>query len=323
MKALITGGAGFIASHVVDAYLAEGLEVIVVDDLSRGSRKNLAAAARFYQADLRNRSALEAVFEKERPDLVNHHAAHIDVRTSVSDPLFDAQCNILGSIHLLDLAVRYKIRRFVYASTGGAIYGEPKILPATEETLVLPIAPYGVSKHTVEHYLFAYNLLHGLPYVVLRYGNVYGPRQSSKGEAGVVAIFCEQMLQKITPTIYGDGRKTRDYVEVSDVARANVKALTRGDGEIFNIASGTQTTDYEIFDAVREALGIPPFKPLYAPKRSGEVDHIVLEVSKARAKLDWQPQVDLRQGIKRTVEWFKKTGEQVTGHKGQEGFDSS
>jgi len=145
-----------------------------------------------------------------------------------------------------------------------------------------------------------------LPYVVLRYGNVYGPRQSAKGEAGVVAVFCEQMLQNITPTIYGDGKKTRDYVEVSDVARAHAKALTRGDGDIFNIASGVQTTDYEIFSAVREALGIPPFEPRFAPKRPGEVDHIVLDVSKARAKLDWQPQVKLRDGIKRTAEWFRE-----------------
>ena len=306
MKAMVTGGAGFIGSHVVDGYLAEGLQVAVVDDLSRGSRQNLPGAVSFYQADIRDRAALEKVFQKEKPDVINHHAAQMDVRRSVEDPIFDAECNILASIHLLGLAVKYKARRFIYASTGGAIYGEPKVLPATEETPVLPLAPYGISKHVVEHYLDTYNRLYGLPYVVLRYGNVYGPRQSSRGEAGVVAVFCEQMLQNITPTIYGDGKKTRDYVEVSDVARAHAKALTRGDGDIFNIASGVQTTDYEIFSAVREALGIPPFEPRFAPKRPGEVDHIVLDVSKARAKLDWQPQVKLRDGIKRTAEWFRE-----------------
>ncbi len=305
MKVVVTGGAGFIASHVVDAYLAEGLEVVVVDDLSRGSRENLPTRARFYQADIRNRSALEEIFQKEKPDVVNHHAAQIDVRKAVSDPVFDAESNILASIHLLELAVKHKVKRLVYASTGGAIYGEPKNLPAKEDTPVLPIAPYGVSKHAVEHYLFTYNFLYGLRYVVLRYGNVYGPRQSSKGEAGVVAIFCEQMLQNITPTIYGDGKKTRDYVEVSDVGQANVRALSLGDDEIFNIASGAPTTDYEIFTAVREALGIPHFEPIYAAKRPGEVDHIVLDVSKARAGLNWQPRIGLRQGVKRTAEWFK------------------
>ncbi len=313
MKALVTGGAGFIASHVVDAYLAEGLEVVVVDDLSRGSRDNLPARARFYQADIRNRSALEEIFQKEKPEAVNHHAAQIDVRKAVSDPVFDAESNILASIHLLELAVKHKVKRFVYASTGGAIYGEPNTLPAKEDTPPLPVAPYGVSKHAVENYLFTYNFLYGLPYVVLRYANVYGPRQSSKGEAGVVAIFCEQMLQNMTPTIYGDGKKTRDYVEVSDVAQANVKALTLGEGEIFNIASGAPTTDYEIFTAVREALGIPPFEPAYAPKRAGEVNHIFLDVNKARTGLHWQPKIALRQGIKRTAEWFKNRWQVTSG----------
>ena len=306
MKVLVTGGAGFIGSHVADGYLAEGLDVVVVDDLSRGSRQNVSPQARFYQLDIRDRAALRAIFEQEKPNLINHHAAQIDVRRAVKEPIFDAECNIFGSIHLLELAVEYKIRRFIYASTGGAIYGEPKALPATEETPVLPITPYGISKHTAEHYLYLYNLLYGLPYVVLRYGNVYGPRQSSKGEAGVVAIFCEQMLQGITPTIYGDGSKTRDYVEVSDVARANVQALKMGDGEIFNTSSGVRTTDYEIFAAVREALDIPPLEPRYAPKRPGEVDHIGLDVSKAHAGLAWEPQVELRQGIKKTAEWFRQ-----------------
>jgi UDP-glucose 4-epimerase len=305
MKVLVTGGAGFIGSHVVDGYLAEGLEVVVVDDLSRGVRDNLPPGVPLYQVDIRDRAMLKEIFEREKPDLINHHAAQIDVRRAVREPIVDAEINILGSIHLLDLAVEYKVRRFIYASTGGAIYGEPKVLPAGEETPVLPLAPYGITKHTVEHYLFTYRYLYALPYVVLRYGNVYGPRQSSKGEAGVVAIFCEQMLAGITPTIYGDGSKTRDYVESSDIVRANVKALERGEGEIFNIASGARTTDYEVFTAVREALGIPPFEPRYAPKRPGEVDHIGLDIRRAHAGLDWRPEVDLRQGIQKTADWFR------------------
>ncbi len=305
MKILVTGGAGFIGSHVVDGYLAAGHDVLVVDDLSRGSQGNLSSEARFYSLDLRNRGALEEVIRKEKPEVVNHHAAHIDVRTSVSDPIFDAECNILGSIHLLDLAVKYRAKRFVYASTGGAIYGEPRVLPATEEAPVLPLAPYGISKHVVEHYLYTYGRLYGLAHIVLRYGNVYGPRQSSKGEAGVVAIFCEQMLAKVTPTIFGDGSKTRDYVMVNDIAGANLQALTRGDNEIFNVATGVQTTDFEVFTAVREALGIPPFEPRYAPKRPGEVEHIALDIRKARNGLDWKPQWDFRRGIEQTARWFK------------------
>src|SRR2546423_781158 len=212
MKALVTGGAGFIASHVVDAYLKEGLDVVVVDDLTRGSVENFNPRARFYDADIRNYEAMRKIFETECPDYINHHAAQMDLRRGVVEPVFDAEVNILGSIHLLNLAVEFKVKRFVYASSGGGGYGEPLQVPIPEGHAVNPITPYGISKHTVEHYLFTYNVLYALQYVVLRYGNVYGPRQSSKGEAGVVAIFCEQMLQNVTPKIFGDGTKTRDYV---------------------------------------------------------------------------------------------------------------
>jgi UDP-glucose 4-epimerase len=311
VKILVTGGAGFIGSHVVDAYLAAGHEVAVVDNLSRGREGNLSKKARLYRADIRDRAALEEIFEKEKPQALNHQAAQIDVRHAVREPVFDAETNILASIHLLELAVKHKLRRVVYASTGGAAYGEPKVLPANEDTPILPITPYGITKHTVEHYLYLYRVLYGLPYVVLRYGNVYGPRQSSKGEAGVVAIFTEQMLAGEKPTIFGDGLKTRDYVEVSDVARANLLALERGDGEIFNIATGIATTDFEVFSAVREALGIPPFEPNYAPKRPGEVDHIVLDVSKARNGLGWRPEVKFREGVGKTVAWFRAASEKA------------
>ena len=306
MKALVTGGAGFIGSHVADGYLAAGLEVVILDDLSRSSGANLPPGVPFYKLDIRDRSALEELFQREMPDLVNHHAAQIDVRHSVREPVFDAECNILGSINLLELAVKYKVRSFIYASTGGAIYGEPKILPADEATPVEPLAPYGISKHSFEHYLSNARVLYNLPFVVLRYGNVYGPRQSSKGEAGVVAIFCEQMLQAITPTIYGNGNKTRDYVEVSDVARANLQALKHGENEIFNVATGVATTDYEVFLAVRDGLALALFEPQYVPKRPGEVDYIYLDVRKADKGLHWQPQVTFRAGVARTAEWFRQ-----------------
>jgi UDP-glucose 4-epimerase len=307
MKVLVTGGAGFIASHVADGYRARGHEVAIVDNLSRGKKQNLNPGTPFYQADIRDRAALEEVFRKEKPDLVNHHAAQIDVRHSVSDPLFDASANILGSLNLLELALAPQsgVRRFIYASTGGAIYGEPEKLPATEVTPPRPLAPYGVSKHAFELYLGTMGRLHSLPFVVLRYGNVYGPRQNSKSEAGVVAIFSEQLLAGVTPTIYGDGTKTRDYIEVSDVVRANLAALSKGDGEVFNIASGQPTSDYEIFRAVEGALGLSGIEPRYAAKRPGEVDHIFLDIGKAASELGWKPAVTLEEGIRRTAEWFR------------------
>jgi UDP-glucose 4-epimerase len=313
MKALVTGGAGFIASHVVDAYLAEGLGVVVVDDLSRGSIENVSPRARHYHADIRDYPAMRKIFESERPDYVNHHAAQMDLRRGVVEPVFDADVNILGSIHLLNLAVEFKVKRVVYASSGGGVYGEPLQVPIPEGHAVNPITPYGISKHTVEHYLFTYNILYGLQYVVLRYGNVFGPRQSSKGEAGVVAIFCEQMLQNVTPKIFGDGTKTRDYVYVTDVARANVQALHHGEQEIFNIAFGKPTTDEEIFGAVRNALDIAPFKPHYVNKRPGEIEHCHLDVSKARERLHWEPMVPVAEGVRLTATHFKERFVKVAG----------
>lgn len=305
-KALVTGGAGFIASHVVDAYLAKGLDVAIVDDLSRGSMANVNPKARFYEVDIRDYDEMRRVFEKERPDFINHHAAQMDLRRAVFEPAFDAETNIIGSIHLLNLAVEFKTRKIVYASSGGASYGEPQYVPMDEAHSVNPITPYGISKHTVEHYLFNYRALYGLDYVVLRYGNVYGPRQSSKGEAGVVAIFCEQMLANITPKMFGNGNKTRDYIYVTDVAAANVQALEHGSGEIFNIAFGIPTTDYEIFAAVREALGVAPFEPVYTDKRPGEIDHCYLAINQAKQILRWSPQIPLQQGLQMTAEFFKQ-----------------
>lgn len=306
MRILVTGGAGFIASHVADAYIAAGHEVAILDDLSRGFMRNLNPRARFYKGDVRDRDFVERVFREERPEVVNHHAAQMDVRRGVREPVFDASVNILGSINLLDASVAYKVRRFVYISSAGAGYGEPKDMPVPEDYAINPITPYGISKHTVEHYLFTYWALYELPYVVLRYGNVYGPRQSSKGEAGVFAIFCEQMLGGIRPVIYGDGSKLRDYVYIDDVVRANVLALERGTGEIFNIANGVPTKDYEIFRLVRDSLGLRDLEPEYVPVRPGEIDRIYLDISKAERLLGWKPQVSLEEGSDRTVRFFRE-----------------
>ena len=305
MRILVTGGAGFIASHVADAYIAAGHDVAILDDLSRGSRSNVNPRARFYEGDVRDREFVERVFAKEKPEAVNHHAAQMDVRRGVREPIFDASVNILGSINLLDACVAHKVNRVVYISTAGAAYGEPKEMPVPEGYPINPITPYGISKHTVEHYLFTYRVLYDLSYVVLRYGNVYGPRQSSKGEAGVFAIFCEQMLAGVRPVIYGDGSKLRDYVYIEDAARANVLALERGTGEIFNIANGVATADYEVFRAVRDNLGLRDLEPEYVPVRPGEIDRIYLDISKANRLLGWKPAIPLEEGARRTVAFFK------------------
>lgn len=306
MRILVTGGAGFIGSHVVDAYLQAGHDVIVVDDLSRGSEKNLNAGSRFYPGDIQDRQFVERVFSQEKPAVVNHHAAQMDVRRGVREPVFDAAVNILGSLHLLEAAVAHGTRRFIYVSTAGAAYGEPKQVPVSEDHPINPITPYGISKHTVEHYLYTFCYLSGLSYAVLRYGNIYGPRQSSQGEAGVFAIFSEQMLTGIRPVIYGDGSKVRDYVYIDDVVRANLAALERGTGEIFNIGSGIATSDYEVFCLVRDLLGQKGLEPTYVSKRPGEIDKICLDISKARRLLQWNPEVPLQEGARRTLEYFRQ-----------------
>jgi UDP-glucose 4-epimerase len=305
VKILVTGAAGFIASHVADAYVDAGHEVVIVDDLSRGAKRNLNPNCHFYLCDIRDREAVASIFLAEKPQVVNHHAAQMDVRRGVREPLFDAQVNILGSLNLIEAAIANGAKRFIYAATAGAGYGEPKQIPVPEDYPINPITPYGISKHTVEHYLFTFRFLYGLEYVVLRYGNVYGPRQSSQGEAGVFAIFAEQMLAGIQPVIYGDGKKLRDYVYISDVVAANVAALDRGSNEIFNIGSGAATPDLEVFQIVRGLL-VRDAEPKYVPRRPGEIDNISLDVSKAKSLLQWTPKVNLSEGARTTVAYFQK-----------------
>ena len=305
MKILVTGAAGFIASHVADAYANAGHQVVILDDLSRGAKRNLNPEANFYQCDIRDREAVEQIFLSEKPAVVNHHAAQMDVRRGVREPLFDAQVNILGSLNLIEASVAHGVKRFIYAATAGAGYGEPKQMPVPEDYPINPITPYGISKHTVEHYLFTFQFLYGLPYVVLRYGNVYGPRQNSQGEAGVFAIFSEQLLAGIQPLIYGDGKKLRDYVYISDVVAANVAALERGTNEVFNIGSGVATPDLEVFQTVRQLLN-KQVEPRYVARRPGEIDNICLDISKAKSILRWQPLVTLSDGAKLVVEYFQR-----------------
>jgi len=305
MKILVTGAAGFVGSHVADAYVEAGHDVVVLDDLSRGKKENINPKCRFYSCDIRDRKTIEGIFSVEKPVVVNHHAAQMDVRRGVREPIFDAEVNILGGINLIETAVANGAKRFIYVGTAGAGYGEPDRMPVPEDYPINPITPYGISKHTIEHYLFTFHFLYGLDYVVLRYGNVYGPRQSSQGEAGVFAIFCEQMLGGVQPVIYGDGTKIRDYVYINDVATANVAALERGTGQIFNVSSGVQTTDQEVFEMAREFLG-KSVQPKYVARRPGEIDRICLDISKAERLLGWKPKVPIREGARQTAAYFEE-----------------
>ena len=275
MRILVTGGAGFIGSNVADRFLADGHEVAILDNLSSGLRANLPAPARFFEADVRDAVVVRKAFESFRPEVLDHHAAQIDVRKSVDAPVFDAQVNILGSLNLFQAAVATGTRKVIYASTGGALYGEGKILPADEDHPVNPESPYGASKHAVEHYLYLYRMAHGLDYTILRYPNVYGPRQNPHGEAGVNAIFIGLLCDGKRPTIYGDGEQVRDYLYVGDVVEANELALEKGSGEIVNLGWGKGISVNEIFHALARLLSYRE-QPIYAERRAGEVQRIYL-----------------------------------------------
>lgn len=304
MKIIVTGGAGFIASHVTDLYIADGHDVIVIDNLSTGRLSNINPRARFYQLDIRS-PEVEQIFKLEKPDIVNHHAAQMDVRKSVVEPSFDAEVNILGSIRLIEYARQYSVRRFIYISSGGAAYGEPVYLPCDENHPVDPICPYGASKHTVEHYLYMYHINYGLEYTVLRYPNVFGPRQDPKGEAGVVAIFTGQMLADKPVTIFGDGDQERDFVYVGDCARANLLALEAGHPSgIYNLGSSTGTTIHEVYAVLKRITGYSR-EAIYAPAKIGETRRIFLAAGKVKLEYGWEPEVSFIDGLRQTVDYFK------------------
>jgi UDP-glucose 4-epimerase len=303
MRVLVTGGAGFIGSHVVELLAAHGHDVAVLDDLSTGHQRNVPPGVTLYQVDIRDEQ-LREVFADFRPDAVSHHAAQMSVRVSIQEPRRDAETNIEGSINLLECAREFQTGKIIYASTGGALYGEPKYLPCDEGHPVVPLSHYGISKHTVEHYLQLYNILYGQDFTVLRYPNVYGPRQDPEGEAGVVAIFAGLMLEGKPITIFGDGEQQRDFVEVGDVARANLLALDRASGAIVNLGSNRGTSVHEIAAGLAKATGWN--LPLqYEPARLGEVYRIFLTNELAQQLLGWEPRVELECGLAGVVAWAK------------------
>lgn len=303
MNILLTGGAGFIGSHVVDVYLEQGHQVSVLDDLSHGRRENLPPGVPLYVMDM-SRPEVEDVFAQVRPDVLNHHAAQIDVRKSVADPVEDARTNILGSLNLFQLGLRFGVQKIIFASTGGAIYGEQDLFPADEDHPTRPVSPYGVAKLSVEKYLHFYSAVHGLTSVCLRYANVYGPRQDPLGEAGVVAIFSNKLFSAERPVINGDGRQTRDYVYVGDIAAANGIALHYEQSETFNIGTGIETDVNTICRLLVKHIGAET-EPIHGPELPGEQFRSVIDAQKAKRYLGWAPQISLEDGLKRTVDYFR------------------
>lgn len=303
MRILVTGGAGFIGSHIVDTYINAGHEVTVVDDLSTGKRENLNPKARFVRADIQDPTVRQLIVQ-EKIDVLNHHAAQMDVRRSVADPLFDARINILGMLNLLEGAREAGVKKIIFASSGGTVYGEQETFPATEEHSTRPICPYGVSKRTGEHYLYFYNVEYRIPYIALRYANIYGPRQDPHGEAGVVAIFTLRLLAGEQPIINGDGKQTRDYVFVGDVARANLAAVRTDYTGPINIGTASETDVNQLFAYLRQLTGSAA-PETHGPAKSGEQRRSVLAWDRARQLLGWQPEMKIEEGLRRTVEYFR------------------
>lgn len=310
MKVLVTGGAGFIGSHVTDRLIDAGVEVVVLDNLPSGKRESVNPRARLHEADIGG-EGIRALFERERFDCVDHHAAQMNVRRSVDDPIFDARVNILGSLNLLQAAVATGVKKFVFASTGGAIYGEQLTFPADETHQTCPLSPYGIAKLAVEKYLAFYEDVHGLSYTALRYANVYGPRQDPHGEAGVVAIFGQRLLAREPAIINGDGEQTRDFVYVEDVVRANVLAVTTDLRGIYNVGTGIETSVNVLYAYLAKHSGTTD-APRHGPPKAGEQRRSVLDSHKLQAATSWTPTTPIDEGIRRTVAYF---AEQRSGRK--------
>jgi len=303
MKVLVTGGAGFIGSNIVDELIDKGHQVTVVDNLSTGKKENLNDQAKFYQLDIREQE-LEEVFKENEITHVIHHAAQIDVQHSIKDPLFDAQNNILGTINLLECCIAYNVEKIIYASSA-AVYGEPDYLPVDEEHPIKAMSPYGISKHTPEHYIKMYKELYNLKYTIFRYANVYGPRQDPKGEGGVVSIFVDKMLAEESPVIFGDGKQTRDFIHVYDIVKANLLALEKGDNILVNISTESRDSVNDLVDYLNEIL---PYnlETIYEEARKGDILHSSLANGKAKKLLGWTPDYELKAGLEQTVEYYSK-----------------
>ena len=308
MRIVVTGGAGFIASHIVDAYLERGHEVHIVDDLSTGQSGNLNPRADLHEIDIADPKAARLI-ERIKPDALCHHAAQMDVRHSVADPGFDARVNIIGFINLLEACKNCAVKKVLFASSGGAVYGEQDVFPAAEDHPTRPASPYGVSKRAGELYLSYYQQAFGLPYIALRYANIYGPRQSAKGEAGVVAIFLSLLLTGKTPVINGDGGQTRDYVYVGDVVAANAAALDSPFVGAVNIGTGVETDVVTIFEHLRRAVG-SQIEAVHGPAKPGEQRRSCLDARLAAQVLGWRPQTALADGLRRTAEYYRATAGQ-------------
>ena len=305
MKILITGGAGFIGSHVADLLLENEYDVCIVDNLSSGKLENVNSNAKFYKCDIRD-SQIYKIIEDEKPQIIIHNAAQMSVRNSVEDPLNDADINIIGGLNVLEAAKKAKVKKIIFASSGGVVYGEQQYFPADEDHPTKPICPYGVAKLSYEKYLYYYHYIFGIKYIALRYANIYGPRQDPYGEAGVVAIFSKKLLSGDQPVINGDGMQTRDYVYVKDVATANLHAVnTDYIGEI-NIGTALETNVNKIFNILKNAAGKPDLEEVHGPAKDGEQKRSVLSYRKARQILGWKPEVKLEEGLIKTFNWFKE-----------------
>lgn len=309
VKILLTGGAGFIGSHIQDRYLSLGHRVIVVDDLSFGFKKNINPRAKFYKVNICNKKSLEKIFKREKPEIINHQAALASVIISTGNPQKTLESNVLGTYNLLDLGKKYKIKKFIFASSGGAIYSNAKKISASETTPVSPISPYGLSKLLAEECIKFFAKNFRLNYTILRYANIYGPRQNENGEGGVVAIFSGLMKAGKRPTIFGKGNKTRDYVFVDDVVRANVLALNKGKNHTLNIGTDKGTKDIEVFRTIKGAVGkiAKDIEPIFAPVRPGEIFHSRINPSRAKSILGWEAKTSFEEGIKKTVKYYSKT----------------
>lgn len=303
MKALITGGAGFIGSHIADLFIENGWEVLIVDDLSSGRIENVNPAAEFFELDI-GAPEVTVLLARHKPDVVVHAAAQISVARSVREPAFDARQNITGPLDMLMACVDAGVRKVIFSSSGGTVYGEVPGAPAAEDAPFNPLSPYGISKMAFEYYLDFFHSQYGLYYTILRYGNVYGPRQDPHGEAGVVAIFAKGMISGKTPTINGDGLFYRDYVYVKDVARANLLAVDRGHNRAYNIGTGVATDVNQIHRLVADSVGFGG-PPNHGPARAGDLKRSVLDIARAAAELGWQPEFTLEQGMKLTVDYFR------------------
>jgi len=303
LKILVTGGAGFIASQIVDAFISEGHSVVVLDDLSSGFEKNINPKAKFVKANICDKS-VERLFESEKFDVVNHHAAQMDVRRSVADPAFDANTNIIGTINLLQNSIKYGVKRFMFASTGGAIYGEQDYFPADEKHNTQPKSPYGISKLAVEKYLYFYNSEYKLNYTILRYANIYGPRQNPFGEAGVVAIFSTKLLKGEQPIINGHGKQTRDYVYVGDVVKANLITLNDDTSDIYNVGTGIETDVNDLFRILNKITRAEK-EEKHGPAAAGEQLRSVITSEKLLKKFSWNPSTKFEDGLIQTVDFFK------------------